>query len=131
MAKKPLELQSLKWPFVGLAVLLALTSAWAGYDEVFARRPWKNYQREVFKHEMDKWEKEIAERTKKYDVEIAHHKETSAARIKFQQDKEKAQAAVDKFDKPVAELKEKMAAVSAKWPAMEQYWIEPLKNSWG
>src|SRR4051812_49820636 len=51
MAKKPLELQSLKWPFVGLAVLLALTSAWAVYDEVFSRRPWKDYQREFFKLE--------------------------------------------------------------------------------
>src|SRR5215831_15199665 len=51
MAKRPLELQSLKWPFVGLAVLLALTSAWAVYDEVVPRRPWKNYQREFFKLE--------------------------------------------------------------------------------
>src|SRR3954453_3312645 len=49
MAKRPLELQSLKWPFVGLAVLLALSTAWAVYDEVFPRRPWKNYQREFFK----------------------------------------------------------------------------------
>ena len=51
MAKKPLELQSLKWPFVGLAVLLALSTAWAVYDEVVARRPWKMYQREFFKLE--------------------------------------------------------------------------------
>src|SRR5713226_3456941 len=51
MATKPLELQSLKWPFVGLAVLLALTTAWAVYDEVVARRPWKVYQREFFKLE--------------------------------------------------------------------------------
>ena len=49
MAKKPLELQSLKWPFVGLSVLLALSTGWAVYDEVFSRRPWKNYQREFFK----------------------------------------------------------------------------------
>ncbi|HEY5675232.1 MAG TPA: c-type cytochrome [Myxococcales bacterium] len=51
MAKKPLELQSLKWPFVGLAVLLALGTAWAIYDEVVPRRPWKVYQREFFKLE--------------------------------------------------------------------------------
>src|SRR3954470_3262776 len=51
MATRPLELQSLKWPFVGLAVLLALTTAWAVYDEVVPRRPWKNYQREFFKLE--------------------------------------------------------------------------------
>src|SRR3954469_16989916 len=49
MATKPLELQSLKWPFVGLAVLLALSTLWAVYDEVVPRRPWKNYQREFFK----------------------------------------------------------------------------------
>src|SRR5690242_18200671 len=48
MATKPLELQSLKWPFVGLAVLLALCTGWAVYDEVFPRRPWKGYQREFF-----------------------------------------------------------------------------------
>src|SRR5205085_8901271 len=51
MARRPLELQSLKWPFVGLAVLLALTTVWAVYDEVVPRRPWKNYQREFFKLE--------------------------------------------------------------------------------
>src|SRR2546430_1486781 len=49
MATKPLELQSLKWPFVGLAVLLALSTLWAVYDEVVPRRPWKDYQREFFK----------------------------------------------------------------------------------
>src|SRR6267154_3278227 len=49
MATKPLELQSLKWPFVGLAILLALSTLWAVYDEVVPRRPWKNYQREFFK----------------------------------------------------------------------------------
>src|SRR5947208_17031180 len=49
MPRKPLELQSLKWPFVGLAVLLAVSTAWAVYDEVVPRRPWKNYQREFFK----------------------------------------------------------------------------------
>src|SRR5712671_6161933 len=49
MARRPLELQSLKWPFVGLAILLALSTLWAVYDEVVPRRPWKNYQREFFK----------------------------------------------------------------------------------
>src|SRR3954470_203104 len=49
MAKKPLELQSLKWPFVGLAVLLVLSTGWAVYDEVVPRRPWKNYQRAFFR----------------------------------------------------------------------------------
>src|SRR2546422_3422163 len=51
MARRPLELQSLKWPFVGLAVLLAFSSIWAVYDEVVPRRPWKNLQREFFQLE--------------------------------------------------------------------------------
>ena len=51
MATKPLELQSLKWPFVGLAILIALSTAWAVYDEIVPRRPWKDYQREFFKLE--------------------------------------------------------------------------------
>ena len=51
MARRPLELQSMKWPFVGLAVLIALTTAWSVYDEVVPRRPWKNYQREFFRLE--------------------------------------------------------------------------------
>src|SRR2546426_3260419 len=51
MARRPLELQSLKWPFVGLAVLLAFSSIWAVYDEVVPRRPWKNFQREFFQLE--------------------------------------------------------------------------------
>src|SRR6266851_4144356 len=51
MATKPLELQSLKWPFVGLAMLLALTTAWSVYDEEVDRRPWKKYQRDFFKLE--------------------------------------------------------------------------------
>ncbi|GAC1603813.1 MAG: hypothetical protein NVS4B10_16510 [Myxococcales bacterium] len=48
MATRPLELQSLKWPFVGLAVALALCTGWAVIDEVVSRRPWKKYQREFF-----------------------------------------------------------------------------------
>src|SRR5438067_11667452 len=51
MPRRPLELQSLKWPFVGLAVLLAFSSLWAVYDEVVPRRPWKNFQREFFQLE--------------------------------------------------------------------------------
>jgi len=39
MARRPLELQSLKWPFVGLGVLLALSSIWAVYEEVVPRKP--------------------------------------------------------------------------------------------
>ncbi|MFL5301464.1 MAG: hypothetical protein ACJ79R_14085, partial [Anaeromyxobacteraceae bacterium] len=43
---KPLELSSLKWPFAGLAALLALATLYAIWDEARARRPWKGYQEE-------------------------------------------------------------------------------------
>jgi len=65
MATKPLELQSLKWPFVGLAVLLALCTGWAVYDEVFPRRPWKGYQREFFDLEKKHLEAELARADKR------------------------------------------------------------------
>ena len=231
MAKKPLELESLKWPFVGLSVLLALSSAWAVYDEVFARRPWKNYQREFFKldskhmsedlariekrltdpsvkaqrdaavaelkgsndaisgnaqqrkaydeavgaddkakigeddaklklgfekseldatyyllrearHEghkseevsqqlrMDKHDVEIKRLDGHYQIAIKHHQETTKARLAFVARREAAQASLDKFDKPAVALREKIATNDSKWPAMDQYWIEGLKNSW-
>jgi cytochrome c2 len=88
MATRPLELQSLKWPFVGLAVLLALSSAWAVYDEVFSRRPWKDYQRTFFKleekhlHEdRDRAQKHLddAETKKQLDEARAEHKAATDA----------------------------------------------------
>jgi cytochrome c2 len=48
VATKPLEQTSLKRPFVVLSALLALATAWALYDEVVARRPWKEHQRAFF-----------------------------------------------------------------------------------
>jgi cytochrome c2 len=45
---KPLEQLSLKKPFVYLAAALALSTAWAVWDEVHSRRPWKDYQSEFF-----------------------------------------------------------------------------------
>src|SRR5919202_6323304 len=67
MATKPLELQSLKWPFVGLSVLLALCTGWAVYDEVFPRRPWKGYQREFFALEKKHLEEDLARAQKRLD----------------------------------------------------------------
>ncbi|HET8540020.1 MAG TPA: c-type cytochrome [Anaeromyxobacter sp.] len=48
MDPKPLEQVSLKRPFAVLAALIALSTAWAIWDEVGPRRPWKDYQREFF-----------------------------------------------------------------------------------
>src|SRR5690349_24512474 len=67
MATKPLELQSLKWPFVGLAVLLALCTGWAVYDEVFPRRPWKGYQREFFQLEESHLKADLARAEKRLE----------------------------------------------------------------
>src|SRR2546421_10702784 len=67
MATKPLELQSLKWPFVGLAVLLALCTGWAVWDEVVPRRPWKNYQREFFKLEESHLKADLARAQKRLE----------------------------------------------------------------
>ncbi|HWE25300.1 MAG TPA: c-type cytochrome [Myxococcales bacterium] len=232
MATKPLELQSLKWPFVGLAVLLALCTGWSVWDEVVPRRPWKNFQREFFKleeshlkadlaraqkrleeadtkakldalrkelqeatvaisgnpkerqaydaavkaddearikeaeaklylgfdkskqdaiyyklrearhdehakeeaalqKEFDEWQRKIDEKQRLYDAAIAHHKETTKARETFQARKDKAQGELDKIEKPIEDLKKKIETSSGKWPQMDQYWIQDLKNSWG
>ncbi|HYV67412.1 MAG TPA: c-type cytochrome, partial [Myxococcales bacterium] len=232
MATKPLELQSLKWPFVGLAVLLALCTGWAVYDEVFPRRPWKGYQREFFqleeshlkadlaraqkrlqepeakakqealrkeldeaqraisgnpkeRHDYDEAvkaeddarvkeaegklylgfdkseqdavyyklrearhdedarseqdlqkkydgiQKKIDEKQRIYDAAIAHHQEATKKREAFQARKDKAQAGLDALEKPIEDLKKKIETASGKWPQMEQYWVQDLKNSWG
>src|SRR5712692_1856609 len=67
MATKPLELQSLKWPSVGLAVLLALCTGWAVDDEVFPRRPWKGYQREFFQLEEKHLKEDLARAEKRLE----------------------------------------------------------------
>ena len=234
MATRPLELQSLKWPFVGLAILLALSTGWAVYDEVFARRPWKNFQREFFKLEQshlkadreraekrlevpetkktleeakaehkvasdaisgnpeqrkayddavkadndgaikeaegklylgfvkseqdavyylirearhenhakeeaekqakfDKLQKDADEKSRIYNEAIAHHKQTSAAKLAFVQRRDAAQTKIDALEKPIQDIDKRLETYSGigKLPAMEQYWIEPLKNSWG
>src|SRR5712664_3609407 len=164
MATKPLELQSLKWPFVGLAVLLALCTGWAVYDEVFPRRPWKAYQRDFFDLEKKHLEADLAragkrleeadvkakrealrkelqeataaisgnpEQRRAYEAAIAQHQQTSKARATFQARKDKAQASLDAMEKPLEELKKRIELVSGKWPQMEQYWVQDLKNSWG
>jgi cytochrome c2/predicted nucleic acid-binding Zn-ribbon protein len=234
MATRPLELQSLKWPFVGLAVALALCTGWAVIDEVVARRPWKKYQREFFaldekhtredlaraqkrlevpatkkeldqaradleaanramsgnaqerkayddavkaeedaqikeaeaklylgfdkseadatyyklreaRHEehskeeadlqkkLDDWNEKIKQKTALYEAAIQKHKEATAARVAFQARKDAAQAKIDAFEKPGADLKTRLETFKGlgKLPQMDQYWIEGLKNSWG
>jgi cytochrome c2 len=83
MARRPLELQSLKWPFVGLAVLLALSTAWAVYDEVVSRRPWKNYQRDFFKLEESHLQADRERERKRLETpEIKQQLEAARAELK-------------------------------------------------
>src|SRR2546430_2132058 len=105
MPRKPLELQSLKWPFVGLAVLLALSSIWAVYDEVVPRRPWKNYQREFFT---------LEESHLKADRERAQ-KRLESAETKQQLDPARAdlKAATDAISGNAEQRREYEAAVKA------------------
>src|SRR2546428_22408 len=138
MARRPLELQSLKWPFVGLAVLLAFSSICAVYDEVVPRRPWKNFQREFF---------QLEEAHLKADRERAR-KRLEAPETKQQLDAARAElkAATDAISGNPEQRREYEAALKAEEAARireeeaklylgfdksEQDWIEGLKNSWG
>src|SRR5438309_1272478 len=123
MPRRPLELQSLKWPFVGLAVLLAFSSLWAVYDEVVPRRPWKNFQREFF---------QLEEAHLKADRERAQ-KRLEAPETKQQLEAARAELKIEAIEKPIREIDKRLEAFSGlgKLPQMEQYWIEGLKNSWG
>src|SRR6202171_5336093 len=87
MARRPLELQSLKWPFVGLAVLLALSPAWAVYDEGVSGRPRKSLQREFSKQEDShcKGDRERAQRRLE-TPEIKQQLETARAELKAAND---------------------------------------------
>src|SRR5437868_9603108 len=89
MATKPLELQSLKWPFVGLAVLLALCTGWAVWDEIVPRRPWKNYQREFFKLDESHLKSDLARAQKRLE-----EAETKAKLDALKKEVNEAQAAM-------------------------------------
>src|SRR5690349_3093471 len=48
---KPVERQNHSLSFFILAALIAITTAWAFYDEFVSRRPWKDYQDRIFGYE--------------------------------------------------------------------------------
>src|SRR5437870_5525467 len=123
MPRRPLELQSLKWPFMGLAVLLDFSSLWAVYDEAVPRRPWKNFHRE-FRHEnqaaeearlqreFDGWQRKIDEKTRLYNEAIAAQKAATQKRLAFIQRRDSAQAKIEATEKPIREIDKRLQAFS-------------------
>lgn len=64
----PIEERSLKIPFLAVSVLVALGMLWAVVDEVWTRRPWKRYQADYWRLELQaatqalaQWEQEARE----------------------------------------------------------------------
>src|SRR5205823_9311526 len=72
-------------------------------------------------------------KTRIYDQSIAAHKAATQKRLAFIQRRDAAQAKIDAVEKPIRDLDKRLEAYSGigKLPQMEQYWISPLKNSWG
>ncbi|MEE9165252.1 MAG: c-type cytochrome [Nitrospinota bacterium] len=58
---KPIEKTSYSFVFFVIGSLSLLVSAWTWQDELFARRPWKAYQKEYYKAASEKAEKELIE----------------------------------------------------------------------
>jgi hypothetical protein len=81
----------------------------------------------------DEFQKEIDEKTAVYDAAIARHKEATAKRLAFVKRRDDAQAKLDAIEKPIFEIDKRLAAYGGlgKFPAMDQFWIKNLKNSWG
>src|SRR5205823_7179049 len=96
-----------------------------------ARHEARAKEEERLQHDFDEWQKKIDEKQKIYANAIEHHKQATLARQGFQERKDKAQAQIDAFEKPIQDLEKRIEAVRGKWPEMEQYWISGLKNSWG
>src|SRR5205814_6858419 len=65
------------------------------------------------------------------EAAIARHKHATKARQAGQARKDKAQTSIEAMEKPLEELKKKIETASGKWPQMEQYWVQDLRNSWG
>jgi mono/diheme cytochrome c family protein/predicted nucleic acid-binding Zn-ribbon protein len=51
---KPLELENKTTLFFVCAAILAVTGIWAVYEEVWGRRPWKDYQQQLFALESER-----------------------------------------------------------------------------
>lgn len=77
---------------------------------------------------------EIERRARVHAESLDALRRVTKARIAFEARIEAAQAKVDLILKPVQDLRAKLAAYTSfpgKLPAMEQYWLPKLQNSWG
>src|SRR5260370_35383166 len=72
------------------------------------------------------------EKPRIYNEEIARHRKTTAERLAFVKRRDDAQAKLDALEKPIQEIDKRLEAFRGigKLPAMGQYWIQNLKNSW-
>jgi cytochrome c2 len=64
---KPVERQNHSFSFFILASLIAVSTAWAFYDEFLGRRPWKDFQKRTFKYEQAKAAEDLAFYTRQLD----------------------------------------------------------------
>src|SRR5207244_5007066 len=85
-----------------------------------ARHEGRAKEEEELQRKYDEWQKSIDEKQKIYSNEIEHHRQTTLARQGFQERKDKAQAQIDAFEKPIADLEKRIDNVRGKWPEMEQ-----------
>src|SRR5947208_9732664 len=69
-----------------------------------ARHEGRAKEEEDLQRKYDEWQKKIDEKQKIYSDAIAHHKQTTLAREGFQERKDKAQAQIDLYEKPIADL---------------------------
>lgn len=72
--KKPTEEQSFRIPFFIVGVLLVLLTVWAVWDETFYRRPWKDYQKQFFKIELNKATEEYSAEKQKFGSDTVQKK---------------------------------------------------------
>jgi cytochrome c2 len=98
-----------------------------------ARHENKAKEEEELQKKFDAWQKKIEEKTRLYNAAIERHQQTTARRLAFVKRRDDAQAKIGAIEKPIEEIDKRLEAFKGlgKLPAMEQYWISNLKNSWG
>ena len=86
MPRKPIEEQNLNLPFFLLSVAFLATILYMVYDEALLRRPWKRYQKEFYRAQVDK----LSEDLEKAEAELAD-------KVKDASDYQEAKTALEKL----------------------------------